>query len=118
LDTPGILWPKFEDQSVGLKLALIGSIKDEILNIDEMSLELIRLLEKDAGYMEALRSRYGLDEAEGDAAALLMQVAQNRSCIKKGGELDTSKAAALLLDEFRSGTIGRMTLERPEEYEA
>jgi ribosome biogenesis GTPase A len=117
LDTPGILWPKFEDQSVGLKLALIGSIKDEILNIDEMSLELIRLLEKDADYMVALKNRYELDD-ESDPVRLLEQVAKNRSCIKKGGELDYSKAAALVLDEFRSGTIGRMTLERPEEYES
>lgn len=117
LDTPGILWPKFEDQSVGLKLALIGSIKDEILNIDEMSLELIRLLQRDPVAEQALRTRYELAETE-DAVRMLEQIATNRSCIKKGGELDYSKAAALLLDEFRSGIIGRMTLERPEEYGA
>lgn len=117
LDTPGILWPKFEDQSVGLKLALIGSIKDEILNIDEMSLELIRLLQRQPADAQALRERYELTEAE-DAVRILEQIAVNRSCIKKGGELDYSKAAALLLDEFRSGTIGRITLERPEEYDA
>lgn len=117
LDTPGILWPKFEDQSVGLKLALIGSIKDEILNIDEMSLELIRLLQRDPVAEQALCTRYELTETE-DAVRMLEQIATNRSCIKKGGELDYSKAAALLLDEFRSGIIGRMTLERPEEYGA
>ena len=117
LDTPGILWPKFEDQSVGLKLALIGSIKDEILNIDEMSLELIRLLQRDPVAEQALCTRYELTERE-DPVRMLEQIATNRSCIKKGGELDYSKAAALLLDEFRSGTIGRMTLERPEEYDA
>ncbi len=117
LDTPGILWPKFEDQSVGLKLALIGSIKDEILNIDEMSLELIRLLQRDPVAEQALCTRYELTETE-DAVRVLEQIATNRSCIKKGGELDYSKAAALLLDEFRSGIIGRMTLERPEEYGA
>lgn len=117
LDTPGILWPKFEDQSVGLKLALIGSIKDEILNIDEMSLELIRLLQRDPVAEQALCIRYELTETE-DAVRMLEQIATNRSCIKKGGELDYSKAAALLLDEFRSGIIGRMTLERPEEYGA
>ena len=117
LDTPGILWPKFEDQSVGLKLALIGSIKDEILNIDEMSLELIRLLQRDPVTEQALCTRYELAETE-DAVRMLEQIATNRSCIKKGGELDYSKAAALLLDEFRSGIIGRMTLERPEEYGA
>lgn len=115
LDTPGILWPKFEDQSVGLKLALIGSIKDEILNIDEMSLELIKYLQRD--YADALCARYELT-MDDDPVKMLEQIAANRSCIKKGGELDHSKAAALLLDEFRSGTIGRMTLERPEEYDA
>lgn len=116
LDTPGILWPKFEDQSVGLKLALIGSIKDEILNIDEMSLELIRLLQRQPADAQALQARYELTETE-DAVRMLEQIAVNRSCIKKGGELDDSKAAALLLDEFRNGTIGHITLERPEEYE-
>lgn len=117
LDTPGILWPKFEDQSVGLKLALIGSIKDEILNIDEMSLELIKLLQRHLADAQALQARYELTETE-DAVRMLEQIATNRSCIKKGGELDYSKAAALLLDEFRSGTIGHITLERPEEYES
>ncbi len=116
LDTPGILWPKFEDQSVGLKLALIGSIKDEILNIDEMSLELIRLLQRHPADAQALQARYELTETE-NAVRMLEQIAANRSCIKKGGELDYSKAAALLLDEFRNGTIGHITLERPEEYE-
>ena len=114
LDTPGILWPKFEDQSVGLKLALIGAIKDEILNIDEMSLELIKDLQQD--YTDALCARYALDACD-DPLAVLEGIAANRACIKKGGEPDLSKAAALLLDEFRSGTIGRITLEKPEEYE-
>ena len=114
LDTPGILWPKFEDQSVGLKLALIGAIKDEILNIDEMSLELIRYLQKD--YADALCARYALDVCD-DALAVLEGIAANRGCVKKGGEPDLSKAAALVLDEFRSGTIGRITLEKPEEYD-
>lgn len=115
LDTPGILWPKFEDQSVGLKLALIGAIKDEILNIDEMSLELIRYLQEDYG--DALCARYALDVCD-EPLAVLEGIAANRACIKKGGETDLSKAAALLLDEFRTGTIGRITLEKPEEYEA
>lgn len=113
LDTPGILWPKFEDQSVGLKLALIGSIKDEILNIDEMSLELIKMLMSRPAYREALAARYELTDTE-DAVSVLEQIARNRSCIRKGGELDYSKAAALVLDEFRSGIIGRITLEMPE----
>lgn len=115
LDTPGILWPKFEDQMVGLKLALIGSIKDEILNIDEMSLELIRFLQRD--YADALCARYALDQCD-DALSVLEGITANRACVKKGGEPDLSKAATLLLDEFRSGIIGRITLEKPEEYGA
>ena len=110
LDTPGILWPKFEDQSVGLKLALIGSIKDEILNIDELSMELLRyLLEQ---YPELLKERY--EVVEDDAVKVLCEIAENRKCLKKGNELDYSKAAALVLDEFRTGKIGRITLEKPE----
>lgn len=111
LDTPGILWPKFEDQSVGLKLALIGSIKDEILNIDGLSLELLRYLLKE--YPDLLKERY---EVTGeDAVKALCQIAENRKCLKKGNELDYSKAAALVLDEFRTGKIGRITLEKPEQ---
>ena len=116
LDPPGILWPKFEDQSVGLKLALIGAIKDEILNIDELSLELIKILT--AYYPGALNARYGTDEQPVDEAAepaqILGQIAANRKCVARGDELVYSKAAALLLDEFRSGRLGRITMERPE----
>jgi ribosome biogenesis GTPase A len=112
LDTPGILWPKFEDQMVGLRLALIGSIKDEILNIDELAVELIGLLKEHYGGL--LQARYEVDEAQ-DAPQILVQIAKNRNCIKSGGELDYSKAAILLLDEFRSGRIGKITLEFPEE---
>ena len=111
LDTPGILWPKFEDQMVGLRLALIGSIKDEILNTDELAVELIRFLR--ASYPGILAERYEIEE-EGAEGELLMRIAENRKCIGKGGELDYSKAAALLIEEFRSGKLGRITLERPE----
>ncbi len=112
LDTPGILWPKFEDPAVGLHLACIGSVKDEILNIDELALELIGiLLEK---YPGVLTARYGVDEAL-DAPRLLMEVARNRNCIKRGDELDYSKAAALIVEEFRSGKLGRITLEFPKK---
>lgn len=110
LDTPGILWPKFEDQRVGLYLALIGSIKDEILNIDELSLELIKILKEH--YPGILAQRYGLAE-EQEPPKLLEQIAKNRNCIKKGNELDYSKAAALVIDEFRSGRLGKITLEFP-----
>lgn len=111
LDTPGILWPKFEDQSVGLRLALIGSIKDDILNIDELSLELIQILREE--YPGVLKERYGMEE-EGTPAEMLEKIALNRGCIKKGNEVDYAKAAALVLDEFRTGKLGKISLEKPE----
>ena len=111
LDTPGILWPKFEDQSVGLRLALIGSIKDDILNIDELSLELIQILREE--YPGVLKERYGMEE-EGTQAEMLEKIALNRGCIKKGNEVDYAKAAALVLDEFRTGKLGKISLEKPE----
>lgn len=114
LDTPGILWPKFEDQRVGLYLALIGAIKDEILNIDELSLELIKILLSD--YSSVLHERYGVEE-DAEPPVILGQIAENRKCISKGNELDYSKAAALLIDEFRSGKLGQITLERPKMQE-
>ena len=110
LDTPGILWPKFEDQQVGLRLALIGSMNDEILNVDELSLELIKILA--AEYPGVLSERYSLEEVE-DPVKILSQIAENRKCITKGNELDYSKAAALLIDEFRAGKLGKITLEKP-----
>lgn len=113
LDTPGILWPKFEDQQVGLKLALIGSINDEILNRDELALELVNVLNR--RYPGVLAERYQLENAgDCDTPQVLEQVARQRSCLAKGGELDLPKAARLLLDDFRSGRLGRITLEEPE----
>ncbi|WP_024734789.1 ribosome biogenesis GTPase YlqF [Enterocloster asparagiformis] len=113
LDTPGILWPKFEDQQVGLKLALIGSINDEILNRDELALELVNVLNR--RYPGVLAERYQLENAgDCDTTQVLEQVARQRSCLAKGGELDLPKAARLLLDDFRSGRLGRITLEEPE----
>lgn len=111
LDTPGILWPKFEDQTVGLHLAYIGSIKDELLNRDELAFALMG--ELTVKYPGFLAGRYGLEETA-EAAAMMEQLAKNRNCLKKGGELDYGKAAALLLEEFRSGKLGRITIEGPQ----
>ena len=112
LDTPGILWPKFEDQQVGLKLALIGSINDQILNKDELACELIRFLKK--RYPQVLAERFGLETEGKEAAVILEEIARVRACLLKGGDLDVSRAAALLLDDFRAGKLGRITLEEPE----
>ncbi len=108
LDTPGILWPKFEDPRVGLHLALIGSIRDEILNTDELAVELIGILKAD--YPGRLFERYQVDETMPEVE-ILYGIARNRNCIGKGNELDYSRAAAILVDEFRSGAIGKITLE-------
>lgn len=110
LDTPGILWPKFEDQRIGLNLALIGSIKDDILNTVELAAELIKFLS--AEYPDSLADRYGFIAGD-DSVYNLEQVARARNCLLKGNELDLEKASVLLLDDFRSGRLGKMTLERP-----
>ena len=114
LDTPGILWPKFEDQAVGLKLALIGSINDQILNKDDLACRCIRILKE--RYPGMVSQRFGLETEDKEPAAILEDVARLRSCLMKGGERDIARAAAMVLDDFRSGKLGRVTLERPEDY--
>lgn len=109
LDTPGILWPKFEDQQVGARLAMVGSIKDEILNMEELSLELLGNLYRD--YPGLLKKRYDIEESE-ISLKMLEQIGDKRKCIQKGGQLDFGKAANILLEEFRNGKIGRITLEK------
>ena len=112
LDTPGILWPKFEDQKVGLRLAFIGSIKDEILNTEELAAALIKFL--NANYPGVLEEKYSVEPSD-DAYVMLAGIARSRNCLLKGSELDTEKAALLLLDDFRNGKLGRLTLEYPQE---
>ena len=111
LDTPGILWPKFEDQEVGLKLAFIGSIKDEILQTEELAAELVKFL--NSNYPGVLEEKYAVPEVE-DPYKCLHDIAESRHCLVRGSELDTEKAASILLDDFRAGKLGRITLERPE----
>ena len=111
LDTPGILWPKFEDQQVGLKLAFIGSIKDEILQTEELAAELVRFLKRE--YPGVLEEKYDIPEAD-DVYECIRNIAESRHCLVRGSELDTEKAAAILLDDFRGGRLGRITLEKPE----
>lgn len=111
LDTPGILWPRFENQKVGLRLAFIGSINDEILNKEELAAELMKFML--VHHRPVLEEKYRI---EGDDPFLaLEQVAKIRSCIAKGNELDIKRAANLFIDDFRSGKLGRITLEFPPE---
>lgn len=112
LDTPGILWPKFEDQIVGLRLAFIGSIKDEVLQTEELATELIKFMGQN--YPGVLEEKYNIESDE-DAYVVLGRIAESRHCLVRGSELDTEKAAMLLLDDFRNGKLGRLTLEYPPE---
>ena len=111
LDTPGILWPKFENMEVGLRLAFIGSIKDEIINTEELAIELIKFLK--SNYPGAIGERFGIDENI-DNILMLDEIAKTRKLLLKGNELNVEKAAAVLIDEFRSGQLGRISLERVE----
>lgn len=115
LDTPGILWPKFESEEVGKRLAMIGSMNDDILQMTELAAELLTYLL--AHYRQALFARYQVEEnAEGiTPVQMLTLICENRKCYKKGQEPDFEKAASLLMDDFRSGRIGRITLESCEE---
>ena len=115
LDTPGILWPKFEDQRVGLLLAFLGSINDEILEKDELASELADYLRNITPGL--FKERYGIEEDGKKPYELLDEIAAARACLTKGGVNDLTKAARLLLDEFRGGKLGRITLEMPEKKE-
>lgn len=114
LDTPGILWPKFEDQSVGLKLAFIGSIKEELLNSSELAMELITFMNE--YYHGLIEQRYEIASAS-DSVQALYDIAEKRSCKLRGNELDINKAAAIVIDDFRSGRLGKITLEFPDKIE-
>lgn len=112
LDTPGILWPKFEDQTVGLRLAMIGSMNDEIVHLDELAYELINFLRKE--YPGLLEKRYEIEISdEQDAYEIIKSVCISKKCFLKGEELDIMKASAMLVDDFRNGKIGKITLEMP-----
>ena len=109
LDTPGILWPRFEDRLTGMKLAFIGSMNDEIMIPDEMAVDFLEYL--DDKYIKGIYSRYEFKEPISESIEILKEIAKNRKCYLKGNELNIEKAANILIDEFRSGKLGRITLE-------
>ena len=113
LDTPGILWPKFDNQVVGQRLAMIGSMNDEVLNTEELALDALKYLK--AEYPANLKERFDVDPEE-EALAIMEAVAAKRGCLKKGAVADYEKVAGIILDDFRSGRLGRITLEKPEEF--
>lgn len=113
LDTPGILWPKFEDQQVGLNLAFCGSIKDEIMDVAELALELIRVLSKQ--YPELLKERYKLEKLEENPLETMESIAVKRGFLLPGKRIDYERAGRTIIDEFRAGMIGKITLEKCED---
>ncbi len=113
LDTPGILWPRFEDQKVGERLAMIGSINDEILHADELAAAVISFMMKE--YPEALKERYQINLCE-DAYKMLEEICISRRCFLKGEQPDILRTSAIIMEDFRSGKLGRVTLEHPEEW--
>lgn len=115
LDTPGILWPKFEDEQVALNLAFTGAIKDDILDVYELSLKLLERLQQD--FFKNLKEKYKLEDAHKELPVhdLFNQIGKKRGCIISGGEIDTRRVAIMLLDDFRGARIGKITLELPPE---
>ena len=117
LDTPGILWPKFEDRKVGVNLALTGAIRQELLEEQELSLELLDFLQRE--YPALLKERYAPEGPEWefpmDSAKLLGEIALSRNLLKTGGEPDWQRASKMILDDFRNGKTGRISLETPPE---
>ena len=110
LDTPGILWPKFEDARAGMLLAFIGSMNDEVIIQEELACDLLTTLRE--LYPETVRERYGVEWGE-ISAKTLEDIARSRGCLAKGESLDLKKASGILLDDFRCGRLGKLTLERP-----
>ncbi|MBM7613638.1 ribosome biogenesis GTPase YlqF [Alkaliphilus hydrothermalis] len=113
LDTPGILWPKFEDQEVAIKLAFTGAIRDEIMDVETLALRLIEYLVEH--HPEKIKERYNLSGEAGTPLETMEEMAIKRGCIIKRGEVDYTRIANIVLDEFRAGKIGRITLESPQE---
>ena len=109
LDTPGVLWPKFDDQTIGMHLAFIGSMNDNILDVSELAYQLIKLLNN--LYPDVINSRYNIEGHE-DPLQVMYQVAEVRGCKLKGNQPDLEKTSGIILDDFRSGKLGRITLDR------
>ena len=113
LDTPGLLWPKIESDEVGYKLAFTGTIKDEIIDLEDLACRFISLLRRD--YSDIIPSRYDVFPSESDPDYdILMKIAEAKSQVRRGGEPDTERAAKMIINEFRTGKLGRITLETPK----
>ena len=113
LDTPGVLWPKFDDKSVGDKLAFIGSVKDEVIDIESLAMRLINVLKN--GYADRLTERFKITGFEDkEDYEILEMIGRKRGMLISGGEIDYERASVMLLDEYRGGKLGRLSLDLPE----
>lgn len=115
LDTPGILWPKFEDEDIGLNLAFTGAIKDELLDVETLAIKLVEKLNKIS--TSFIERRYNIDVGNKSSYELINDIGKKRGCVIKGGEIDFTKTSNLILDEYRKGLIGKITLELPNDKE-
>ena len=118
LDTPGILWPKFDDEAIGMKLACVGSISDEVLNMQEIAYHLLSYGQ--TNYKQLFEARYGAvpqpdDERDNEIVLWMKNIARQRGCLKRGAETDFDKVSAQITDDFRSGRIGKVSLEVPKQ---
>lgn len=116
LDTPGVLWPKFDDPKIGDRLAFIGSVKDEVFDSETLAVRLLEVLSRD--YPDRLSERYKIDDfSELEAYEILELIGRKRSMMMRGGEIDTLRASIMLLDEYRAGKLGRITLDTIGEFD-
>ncbi len=116
LDMPGVLWPKFEDQDVAVRLAFTGAISDDILDIETLAMKLLAYLAEN--YPDSLKERYKIELSDEDTGLVLLEkVGKKRGMMISGGEINTERAAITVIDEFRSGKLGRITLEAPQKKE-
>jgi ribosome biogenesis GTPase A len=115
LDTPGILWPKFEDKEVGYKLAAVGTIKDQILHLDDIAVYILKYLNKH--YPDRLEERYGLDLEEEDIVVWFDDIGKKRGCLGSGGSIDYDKTSEVIIRDLRSGRLGLLSFDRPSEFD-
>lgn len=117
LDMPGVLWPKFEDQEAAVRLAFTGAVSDDILDIETLAMKLLSFLAEN--YPQSLTDRYKIELSDGDTGIMLLEkVGKKRGMMISGGEINTERAAITVLDEFRAGKLGRITLELPPQEDS
>ena len=114
LDTPGILWPKFDDPRVGLRLACTGAVKDTVMDIETLAVNFISEIKNRYGHLLEQRYKFTL-EKDADSYDILCEIGRKRGMVIRGGEIDTERAAVMLMDEYRAGTIGKTTLDTANE---